>query len=463
LVLAVDPDYAESVQGYLEAKGIRPLALPPHVEGHFIQGIAQLKAEASTIPQRLHQIDEELKSLAQEDAGRILVLTNALENRLAQLEAAMRFGYTDYTLLISGWVPQDELPSFQTALSKEFPDIIVQKDPGKFSSEEIPVALKERSWARPYRLFLQAFGTPKHGSIDPVPYISIFFPIFFGVIVGDVGYGLILLALALWGLRGFPGLKGTRFQQLARSESGQLALQLILHASAFTILFGLFFGELFGLEEWAPWPHYSRLHNPVPLMLFAIGIGAIQVVLGFLFGMVTAWRRRDPKHLAVKIGLFSAMLAISLLMGSLIGLVPEPLRMPWLFIALIVVALPLLVYGGGFVAIMEGVVALTPFVHVLSYLRLMGFAVAGVVLASLANMLVSGVSTLGGLILGLILGAIIALCMHTFVLVLHVFEGAVQSARLHWVEFFEKFMLEELGGKPYQPFKEKPMPVVPEK
>jgi V/A-type H+-transporting ATPase subunit I len=458
LILSVHPDYAPAVREYFAAREVRELALPPHVGADFFQGIAQLKAEQTTVPRRLREIDEALKELGRQHALQVARVTHALENRQAQLEAAMRFGYTDYTLLISGWLPQDELARFQGTLAREFPGIIIREDLTTVTYEEIPVAFRHSRWARPYQLFLRAFGTPHHGSVDPVPFISLFFPVFFGVIVGDVGYGLILFALALWGRRGFAGIRWTKLKELSRSEPGRHALRVILDASLFTILFGFGFGEFFGLEHWTPWPAYSRLHDPVPLMLFAIGIGALQVVMGLFFGMTIALRRGDLKHLCAKIGLLFAMLSIALLMSSLIGLVPPALWPPWYSLVLIGVALPLLIYGGGGVVVMEGVVALTPFVHVLSYLRLMGFAVAGVVLASLANMLISGVSTMGGVVIGLLFAAIIAIVMHAFNLVLHAFEGGVQSARLHWVEFFEKFLLEELGGKPYQPFREKPSP-----
>ncbi len=456
LLIAVHPDFISAVSEYLEAKGIRPLALPPHLTDGFVKGIAQLKAEAIAIPSRLGAIEEELKGFAREDAGRILLLAGALENRLAQLEAALGFGYTDYTLLVSGWIPQDELERFQGTLTREFPEIIVREDTSDHDHDEVPVAFRERRWAKPYQLFMQAFGTPKPRSVDPVPYISIFFPIFFAVIVGDIGYGLIILTLALWGLKGFPGIHRPGLRRFAQSETGRSAFTVMLHGGAFSIALGFLFGEFFGLEfeqlgihGYGLWP-FSRVHNAIDLLLFTVALGAIQVTMGFLFGIVTALRHHNTKHLSAKIGLFLSLIAFALILGRLMNIVPQSFLMPG--IVIFAFALPLLMYGGGGMVLME---SLSPFIHVLSYARIMGFGVASVVLATLINSVASGLGAMGNIVLGLILGAIVAVALHTVNLVLHVFEGTIQSARLHWVEFFEKFILEQLGGKPYQPFKEK--------
>ncbi len=459
VLVSVDPEYAPAVREYIEAKGLRPIALPPHIETGFVEGISQLHAEQTTIPRRLQELESELRGLASKHAGRMIALTTALENRLAQLDAAARFGYTRYTLLISGWVPADELNNLHETLRRAFPDIIIQEDPATFSYEEIPVAFKHRPWVKPYQLFMDAFGTPKHGSVDPVPYISIFFPIFFGIIIGDIGYGLTILALALWGLRGFPGLKIPLLEKLAQSEGGRSALRVLRDGGGFSMVLGFLFGEFFGLEfeqlgihpvPIGPltWP-FSRLHHAIDLLLFTVALGAVQVLLGFLFGIVIALRHKDTKHLLAKIGLVFSLLGIALVVGSLMRILPDA-YLPGVII--LGMAFPLLMYGGGVIVVVE---ALSPFIHVLSYARIMGFGVASVVLAALFNSAVGGLSTMGNIILGAILGALVALVLHTVNLVLHVFEGTIQSARLHWVEFFQKFLLEQLGGKPYKPFKEK--------
>ncbi|MBI1730920.1 hypothetical protein HY229_05800 [Candidatus Acetothermia bacterium] len=474
LLVSVQAEYAALVEQYIREKGFAPVALPQHVQPDFIRGIAQLKTEETTLPTRLQELDRELMDLAQKHASRVYVLATALENRMGQLEVANRFGYTDYTLLITGWVPADEMKDLQQTLIKEFSGIVVEEDRGHHDHDEIPIALRERKHASSYKLFLDAFGVPKHGAVDPVPYISIFFPIFFGIIVGDIGYGLVVLSLAIWGLTGFPGLKGRGPKKFSASEGGQGALKVMRDGAIMSILFGFLFGEIFGLEfknlgvhPVGLWP-FSRVDNPIDLLNFMIVVGVIQVTLGFAFGVVTALRHHNKKEFLVKIGLFLALIGFACIVGNLMHINDHNfLHLKVVLVAgssvllfgvvLLAVAIVILAIGGGVIALVE---ALSPFIHVLSYARVMGFALAGAVLASLVNQLSNTLagdmhSVSIGLILRLLIAALVGLTLHMVNLGLHVFEGSIQSARLHWVEFFGKFILEHLGGKPYQPFKEK--------
>ena len=456
LIVSVEPDYAQAVGGYLEAKGARPVTLPPHVPQDLVEGIAQLKAEAVAIPKRLGEIDAELGTLAREQGGRSLLLSNALENRLAQLEAAGEFGYTDYTLLITGWIPAESFSQFEATLRAEFPGVVIREEKTSGHDRDMPISFHESRWAKPYQIFLQAFGTPTPGTVDPIPFISLFFPIFFGLIVGDVGYGLIIFAVAVWGLLGLPGVKSPGLKKMAVSEVGRSALTIMLQSSVFAILLGAVFGEFFGLgpeqlglHRVGRWP-FSRVDNTIQFLLITIVLGAIQVTLGFVFGMITALRHGDRRHFAAKVGLFLSLIAFTLILGRLMNILPSSALLPGIVILL--AAIPLLIYGGGMMVILE---SLSPFVHVISYARIMGFGVASVILAELINSLAGGISTVGGRVVGLILGIIVVVAFQAFNLVLDVYEGTIQSLRLHWVEFFQKFVLENLGGKPYRPFKEK--------
>jgi V/A-type H+-transporting ATPase subunit I len=470
VIVKTESEYADLIESYMEEKGLRPVGLPPHIETDYLNGIALLKAEESTIPTRLNELDGQLAQLAQQHGNSVFVLTNSLENRMAQLEAGSKFGYTNYTSVITGWVPANEVQEFQMTLMSEFPGIIFQEDTSKVESNEIPVDLVEPGFAKPYKVFLDAFGTPNHGVIDPVPVISIFFPIFFGMIVGDIGYGLIVMMAVLWGYAGFPGVK--KLKKVSKNEGVRGALAIVRDGAIFSILFGFFFGEIFGFEfgvspglEWIPhgihvlgileWP-FSRIHFSIDLLNITVAIGYFVVTLGFVFGAVMAIRHGHTNHLIEKIGLFLALIGFSLVVANLMGLtlwgLNEIPQIFWVGIVTAAIGIVLAARSGGMQAAMESI---SPFIHVLSFARVMGFALAGAVLAGLINTLFGTISNSGLGIIGVILGAIVAVALHAFNLVLHVFEGSIQSARLHWVEFFGKFILTEFGGKKYEPFKEK--------
>lgn len=428
ILVSVEPDYAEAVREYLEAKGLRPLVLPAHVGGDLLKGLAQMRWEEANLPKRMQEIERDLVGIAQRHVGRLIPLAAALENRLAQLEAALKFSYTDFTLLISGWVPADEFPRFQEALKREFPGIVIAEDPQPASHDEIPVAFSNPSWARPYQLFLELVGLPRYGTVDPSFTMSLFFPVFVGLIIGDFGYGLVLFILSLLGLRRWGG----------RSELIRGAFTIGLQASGLTIVFGALFGEFFGFVM--PWPHFARLESARSFLIFTVALGAVQILLGFLLGAINALRARSKKHLMAKVGSMLLLLMIGMLVGTLAGLLPQTLRTPG--IALLVASLVLLLYGEGFMGLLE---VFSYVGHVISYARIMGFGIAAVVLTELVNDLAGA---MGNIVLGLLVGIV----LHAVHLVLDVFESSIQSARLHLVEFFTKFY--EAGGRHYEPFRE---------
>jgi V/A-type H+-transporting ATPase subunit I len=429
LVAAGEGEYAPAMREYLESKGIRPLALPTHIPSTLPlpEAIAQLQRELAEGPARLRELDRALSEIAQTQGARVRALARSLENRIAQLNALERFGYTEYTLLISGWVPADEYDHFVKKLTEQFPGIIVRQDPQPAPPEEIPVALKNNAWARPYELFLSIMGVPRYGTVDPVPLVSFFFPLFFGIIVGDMGYGAVIALVGLWLRRRF-----------AHSELIKSASQIVLHCALSTIFFGAIFAELFGFI--LPYPHFSRGEQTDELLLFSVALGVTQILLGFALGAINALRERHKKHAVAKIAAIGALVGLGLSVGALAGQLPEVFKTP--SFALLAVAILLLVMSEGLIGVLE----LVSYVgNIISYARLMGFGLVGLKIAELIN-------EAGHALHNVFLAVLIGIVAHSANLGLAIFESTVQSARLHYVEFFQKFL--ELGGRKYEPFRE---------
>jgi V/A-type H+-transporting ATPase subunit I len=429
LVAAGEGEYAPAMREYLESKGIRPLALPTHIPSTLPlpEAIAQLQRELAEGPARLRELDRALSEIAQTQGARVRALARSLENRIAQLNALERFGYTEYTLLISGWVPADEYDHFVKKLTEQFPGIIVRQDPQPAPPEEIPVALKNNAWARPYELFLSIMGVPRYGTVDPVPLVSFFFPLFFGIIVGDMGYGAVIALVGLWLRRRF-----------AHSELIKSASQIVLHCALSTIFFGAIFAEFFGFI--LPYPHFKRGEQTDELLLFSVALGVTQILLGFALGAINALRERHKKHAVAKIAAIGALVGLGLSVGALAGQLPEVFKTP--SFALLAVAILLLVMSEGLIGVLE----LVSYVgNIISYARLMGFGLVGLKIAELIN-------EAGHALHNVFLAVLIGIVAHAANLGLAIFESTVQSARLHYVEFFQKFL--ELGGRKYEPFRE---------
>jgi V/A-type H+-transporting ATPase subunit I len=165
-----------------------------------------------------------------------------------------------------------------------------------------------------------------------------------------------------------------------------------------------------------------------------------QILLGFALGAINALRERHKKHAVAKIAAIGALVGLGLSVGTLAGQLPEVFKTP--SFALLAVAILLLVMSEGLIGVLE----LVSYVgNIISYARLMGFGLVGLKIAELIN-------EAGHALHNVFLAVLIGIVAHSANLGLAIFESTVQSARLHYVEFFQKFL--ELGGRKYEPFRE---------
>ena len=214
----------------------------------------------------------------------------------------------------------------------------------------------------------------------------------------------------------------------------------------YTILFGLVYGELFGDlgEHWLNlqplW--IDRGKAVLPMVIFALSVGVAHVLLGMLLGCWSDMRRHHRREALSK---FCMLLAILLLVLALISwLKPQPWLATRPLLAAVGILLPVLIAAGGLLAPLE---LLKTLGNIVSYVRIMAIGLSSVLLAVVAN-------RLGGMTGDVMLGILVAGLLHAFNLLLGVFAPTVHSLRLHYVEFFSKFL--DLGGRRFEPWQKKP-------
>ncbi len=429
---------SERIDGWLGREHVSQVRMPSRFSGlpfreaidAMRERIAELDGEIADAERSLHALLE--PHLATWEGARRFAHEVSL-----RADAARRAGLIGHVFVVLGWMPKREVATLRKELKSAIgADVIVVEVPLSAQERDAPpLLLANRAPARPFEFLVRMFGLPRYGTLDPTPLMAVFLPLFFGMIVGDIAYGVVIAAAALLVRRHYAG----------RSAFTRDMTHILLLGSAWAIVWGFVFGELLGNlgREMGLRPMWiDRERAITALILFAVAVGAAHVVLGLVLGVVNSWRTRDRKRLGEKGGMLLCLCGLFVLVGVAAGRLPDGLLTP--SIAALAVGLVIVMVVGGRTGAVTGPLELLGTVgNILSYIRIAAIGLASVFLARVAN-------ELGGVAGPVWMGVLIAALFHTLNVALGAFSPTIQALRLHYVEFFDKFY--EPGGTAFEPF-----------
>ena len=435
MLIVFPNEFTTEIEALLGREDVSRLRLPAELgEGPPDVVLAALERRMAAIPEELKTIEQELMELAGQWRDRLLAWRETLRDELDANSVLSRFGETDMTFVLVGWVPVKEFEKVQAAVGER---AMVQK---LVMTPELkkraPVSLKNPLPARPFESLVNLLALPRYGHIDPTRLMAFFLPIFFGMILGDVGYGALLLVLCLVLIR-----------KVRKGVMRDVVIVLAM-GSGWSILFGFLYGEAFGTlgEHFglhALWLERASPENVAGLLIMSIAVGAVHVTLGLILGVWEAFRDRSRNHLLERGGMLVGLIGLFFVVGVLVDYLPQAFMTP--AIVGIIIGIVLLGASLGWLGILMGPIEFISLIgNILSYLRIAAIGLASVYLAKVANDMM-------GMVGNLIVGVIVAVLIHALNLVMGAFSPTIHSLRLHYVEFFRKFY--EGGGRPYQPFK----------
>ncbi len=500
--------------------------------------LSSLAAQRNGLAADLAKAEGELAALRAAWGPRLAALELALSSKVEQTQAPLQFGVTATTFHIEGWVPTDRRAAVESALKQTFGDKLYLHDLGDApmdaahaehhphgehatehgapahgqasgheehhaatAAEEPPVHLTNKGPARTYEFFLGLLGKPRYNEIDPSKLMLLFFPLFFGLMVGDVGVGILIMLVGVF-------LKKNKVFGIGGPAVGSG----IFMGGLMSALVGLFvFGEAFGIHFVVPhaaaiegdlsWenilglhfgttgflhltadpmaepmaaagngiaailtPHtdvhlaagpvvlgwYSKTHDTMALLVWAMLIGLVHIVLGLFLGV-----RNVYKAHGLTLAIQEKAAWLTLMVGGALAVLLWGTLWGYIGVGIAVASVALLymgaahVIGVGFIALLEipGLVG-----NILSYTRLaaIGASKAGMAIAfgNIAFVVIAGQDGVANT--SSLLGWIVYLLAFGLILVLSIIAGTLQSLRLQFVEFFGKFY--QGGGRPYVPF-----------
>ncbi|HTJ45199.1 MAG TPA: V-type ATPase 116kDa subunit family protein [Kofleriaceae bacterium] len=432
-LLLVPTSRADAIERHLAAVRIERAPLPAALGdagANLADVMPRLRPRLAELDRALDELHADARAIARTRGELLARARRAFHDALIGFDAAERAADSPRAFVLEGWLPARDRERLHAALAAVGPEVACTEiDRASWRSDDAPVVLTNPRVFAPFEALTSLLPLPRYGTVDPTPFVAVFFPMFFGVVVGDVGYGLIMIAIAIL------------LRVLTRAGSaGRTVAKIAVAVALYTILFGLLYGEAFGdlgaraLGLEPLW--FDRREAVLGFLALAVALGLVHLVLGLVVAAINRWRR--DRREAIGRGLTAVMLVlVAVALLALFDRVPSGLLTPSVIALLI--ALPIVV-------VLEGATALLDFMtilgHVLSYARVMALGTASVMLAVVANQMYGAFGSAA-------IGVAFALVFHLVNFAITLFSPTIHVMRLHYVEFFGTFF--EPGGGPYRP------------
>ena len=396
------------------------------------ENLAALEKERQEIEQRIAGLGGKREAL--------LEASDRAAIALRREEAKSRLVGTDKVFLLEGWLPADRCAEIEKTL-KPFTCAIETREPTEDEYPQVPVQLKNNKLTRPLNMVTEMYSLPAYGTLDPNPLMAPFFILFYGIMLADMGYGLLMMIASviiskkyrpkgtsgeLFSLLGLCGISTFIMGALTGGFFGDFLTQLVAIVSP---------GTVFALPKL-----FDPLDDLTMILIGSMALGMVQIVTGMAISLIEKCKRK--KFLDA---FFEEITWWLVFLGIALAVLKKGTAVLYLGCALVL--LGPIVQGKGwgkltgvFGSLYNHVTGY--FGDILSYTRLMALMLAGSVIAQVFNML----AAMPGNVIAFIIISMLGNAMNFG---LNLLGCYVHDLRLQCLEFFNKFYVD--GGKPFRP------------
>ncbi|MDO4670838.1 MAG: V-type ATP synthase subunit I [Aerococcus sp.] len=462
--LLSDDYYVEEV--FATSNTIGVIAIYPDAAAKtWAQQADQAGFEALTIDldddpkSRVEALEEYRKTLLKNDEARVEKLqrlsqeipameqiSEAYYNRWQRQKLDQLIFHNDYLIVLEGWAVSEEVELIKAELAATLDETryavsFAEPTDREIDDNMVPVKLKNNVLVTPFESITAMYGYPTYKSLDPTPFVTPFYMVFWGMMSGDLGYGACLFVLTLL---------AKHFMDLSASAKRMVNFGMLL--SIPTMIVGVIYGSAFGVT--LPIQLIDPMKDAMTLMAISIGIGGINILVGLILKTYLALKNNDVES-AYSDGFGWIVLLLSLIIfgaGSMLSLPAIATKIAGIvaLVAAVGMLIVPMIYqpkkGAAFAMGFYNLYGITGYLgDFISYARLMALGISGGSIALAFNMLVGQLPSVARFTVGILLMVI----LHAFNMFLTFLSAYVHGLRLIFVEFFGKFY--DGGGKPFAP------------
>ena len=422
------------------------LSIP--TEGTPTAEMERVKRDLSEMKNERAEVKAEIKAMANY-LPQFEEVYEYLLNKKLRFAAETNFLKTENVNVISGYVPTERAEEFRKAVgSTQDNAFYLEVENAEETDKEVPIMLKNGKFNETFESLTTMYALPTYGSIDPTPYLAPFYFAFFGMMVADLAYGILLLALTGVALKFFNLDKGTK-------SFVKFLFYLSFSVIAWGLVYGSFFGDLIKLPSLiAPMEQYTEL------LVISVIFGGIHLFYALGIKAYLSFREGKPLDALFDVGFWymALMGAIGFLAFGFVSLpdIVKPISMWVMIIGMVGIVLTggreSKSVGGKLAGGFYSLYGISGYIgDFVSYSRLMALGLSGGFIAVAMNMIMNMLFDMGPI--GILPGLIIFVFGQLFNLFLSALSAYVHTSRLTYVEFFGKFY--EGGGKAFKVFRNK--------